>query len=336
MKDVAHKQSSVTTTATFSDIINDLLHVLTKEAEAIARVAQALPSSAVDLVQKILNTRGKIVFSGGGKSGIIARKLAATFSSVGIPSFFLHPGDALHGDLGMVRPHDLFVALSKSGTGSEIAQIFQVLKSQGNEVCLICCNAGALADSANLVVMLPFEGEACHMNLAPTSSSTLMVAFGDAVAIAASKQLGFGKNDFAKFHPAGALGRRLTLTVRSLMHGPNEIPFVPLTASFKDLLYEISFKKFGLGIVVDEQATLLGVVTDGDLRRSCERGPSVFECTTAEIMTKNPKTVSPGMLAYDALKMMEDFNITSLIVIDNEQVVGVVHIHDLIKAGFRS
>lgn len=315
---------------------HDILDVLTKEAHAISFAAQNLPDTAVALVHKILKTTGRIVFSGMGKSGLVARKLTATYSSVGIPSLFLHPGDALHGDIGMVRPEDFFIALSKSATGIELEQIFAVLRAQGNQTGLICCGDGKLCEIADLVVKLPFQSEACFMNLAPTSSSTLMIAFGDAIALAVSKQRGFNHQDFARSHPNGALGKRLTLTVRSLMHAVVTVPLLDPALSFKDVLSQISYHRLGVGVVIDHAGRLMGIITDGDLRRACEQGPGVFDCSAEQIMTKNPKTIEASNLAYDALLLMEKFNITSLVVIETEHPVGVVHIHDLVKAGLRS
>ncbi|MBS1988442.1 KpsF/GutQ family sugar-phosphate isomerase [Candidatus Dependentiae bacterium] len=317
-------------------IQQDIVDVLIKEAQAISFAAQKLPETAVQLVLKILNTVGRVVFSGTGKSGLVARKLAATYSSVGIPSFFLHPGDALHGDLGMVRSEDLFIALSKSATGSELEQIFSILKGQGNKTSLICCGDGNLTQLAGLVIKLPFQGEACFMNLAPTSSSTLMIAFGDAIALAVSKKKGFGHNDFARSHPSGALGKRLTLTVRALMHSTQTLPLLPVDLPFKEVLAEISLRKLGVGLVLDQLGHLSGIITDGDLRRACEQGPVVFDRCAGQIMSTVPKTIEVANLAYDALLIMEKFNITSLVVVDAQKPVGVVHIHDLVKAGLRS
>jgi arabinose-5-phosphate isomerase len=316
------------------DIQSDLIKVLATEAEAIKNLVNNFPSSAVTLVEKILQTKGRVIFSGMGKSGLIAKKLVATFSSTGTPSLFLHPAEALHGDLGMIKPEDMFIAISKSGTGSEFSQIIPILNSCGNYTSLICCANGALSELVNLTVLLPFTQEACQMNLAPTTSSTLSMAFGDAVSVVASKLKKFNQNDFAKFHPAGALGKRLLLKVNSLMACKQELPFLDKDTSFADLLYLISSKKMGVGIVVDENKKLLGLVTDGDLRRATLRGPKVFEMTAKNIMTKNPKTIQQEILAFDALHVMEDFNITSLIVKDEfDSVVGLIHIHDLLKAG---
>lgn len=312
-----------------------LVEVMRKEADAIVAIINQFPSNAWQLVDRILHTSGKVIFSGMGKSGLIAQKLAATCSSLGLPSFFLHPSDALHGDLGAVQGQDLFIALSKSATGEEFDYIFPVLKSRRVGTCLICCSQGKLVEKADLVVALPIQSEACSLNLAPTTSSTLMMAFGDALAVVTSSLKGFGRHEFACNHPAGALGKRLLLTVRSMMHQSASLPLLMPTTAFKDLLVTITTKKLGLGIVVDARMALEGIVTDGDLRRACELGPEVFNKTAIEIATIHPKFISPDILAYAALQMMEDFNITSLVVVEKQQVVGLVHIHDLIKAGIR-
>ena len=316
-------------------IKNDLIKVLSTEAQAILNLVNNFPKSAEALVEKILQTKGRVVFSGMGKSGLVAKKLVATFSSTGTPSLFLHPAEALHGDLGMIRPDDLFISISKSGTGYELSQIISILKSCGSYTSLICCKRGTLGKLVDLVVELPFTQEACQMNLAPTTSSTLFMAFGDAIGVVVSKLKKFNQNDFAKFHPAGALGKRLLLKVSRLMVGKYSLPFLNADTSFADLLYIISSKKLGLGIVVDENKKSIGIITDGDLRRATQLGSKVFDKKAIDIMTKNPKMINQDILAFDALHIMEDFNITSLLVKDdNNFVVGVLHIHSLLKAGF--
>lgn len=318
-----------------STVKDSLKSVLNAEAEAIFNLVNNLPDSSLSLVELILNTKGRVVFSGMGKSGLIAKKLVATFSSIGITSLFLHPAEALHGDLGMIRSDDLFIAISKSGTGLELAQISSILKSNGNLTSLICCANGALANLVDLTVTLPFTKEACQMNLAPTTSSTLCMAFGDALGVVVSKIKKFNKNDFAKFHPAGALGKRLLLKVSSLMLS-QDLPLLSSDTTFSDILYSISSKKMGLGIVIDSSQKILGLITDGDLRRATQFGPEVFNKTAMDIMSLNPKTVTKNILAYDALCLMEDFNITSLIVVNElDQIIGLIHIHDLLKAGIK-
>jgi len=318
-----------------NNIKQELIQVLSREANAINYLVANFPDEAEQLAKKIVQTSGKLVLSGMGKSGHIAKKLVATFSSTGTPSFFLHPAEALHGDLGMVQPGDFFIAFSKSGTGKEFEQILPILKSQGIQSCLICCNRGCLSFLTDLVVVLPFQKEACSLNLAPTSSSTLMMAFGDALAIVISKLIGFTKTDFARFHPAGALGKRLLLTINSFMFSKDDLPLLNKNDLFAELLFTVTSKKLGTGIVVDEDKKLLGIITDGDLRRACAVGEKVFSKTAQDIMHKSPKTAPLNSLAFDALKIMEDFNITSLVVLDGEKVVGLVHIHDLVKAGIK-
>ena len=319
-----------------SIIFEDLLTVLERESKALLNLVKNIPDSAPILVEKVLKTSGRVVFSGMGKSGHICRKLAATFSSMGTPSLFLHPSEALHGDLGMVHQNDFFIALSKSGTGKELGDVISGLHAQGNETALICCREGALASVVDLVVTLPFEREACEMNLAPTSSSTLMIAFGDAVAVAVSKAIGFEQKDFARTHPAGALGQKLLRTVDSFMYKKDELPLVDTSTSFQDLLVITTRKKLGLAIVVDKNNFLQGIITDGDLRRGCELGPELFTKCAKDIMTINPKTIKSGEKAYTALQVMEEFNITSLVVQTDDCVVGVIHIHDLVKAGIKT
>lgn len=317
--------------------VEDLISgVISQEAAALLYLQQNVPSAAVLFVEKIMQTSGKVVFSGIGKSGLVAQKLSATFSSLGIPSIFIHACDALHGDLGTIQSHDIFVGLSKSGTGSELESFYSAVKNQNIYSVLICCGDGTLCLLADLVIKLPFDKEACMLNLAPTSSSTLMVAFGDAIAVAVSTLKNFGKTDFAKNHPAGALGRRLTLTVQYFMHDSFGLPMISPCAEFSDVLYTISSKKLGIGIVADSDKKLLGVITDGDLRRACNKfGPNVFTKKASDIMTLGPKTIEMSCLASEALTVMENFNITSLIVIHQDCVAGVIHIHDLIKAGIK-
>lgn len=318
------------------DVKTALSNTILQESFALTNVSSNIPDSAVILVNKILNFSGKVIFSGVGKSGLIGQKLAATFSSLGIPSIFLHACDALHGDLGVVQLNDIFVALSKSATGTELESIFTYLNSLKIFTTLISCCEGDLCKFADLIIKLPLEREACTLNLAPTSSSTLMMAFGDALAVVISSLKDFNKDCFARFHPAGTLGRRLTLTAGYFMYSGQNLPLLCVDARFSDILYIISSKKLGMGVVVDKQKHLLGLITDGDLRRACDKfGPEVFTKTAFEIMSGDPKSIGVNNLAYKALEIMEVYNITSLVVIENEIVVGVVHIHDLVKAGIK-
>jgi arabinose-5-phosphate isomerase len=322
------------------DIKQAISDVILQESQALMAVANNVPETASILVNKILENTGKIVFSGLGKSGLVAQKLAATFSSLGIPSIFLHACEALHGDLGVIQQNDIFIALSKSGTGTELENVIASLKNNKNftknYTVLICCNNGSLSGLVDLVIKLPLEREACPLNLAPTSSSTLMMAFGDAIAVVVSSMHNFDKNCFARVHPAGALGKRLILTVNYFMYSGIDLPLISMDSNFSEILYTISSKKLGIGIVADDKNNLCGIVTDGDLRRACDKfGPDVFNKKATEIMTLNPKTVNIDALAGSALEIMENFNITSLVVVNGKTAVGVIHIHDLIKAGIK-
>jgi arabinose-5-phosphate isomerase len=251
--------------------IKDVIaEAILQESRTLSGVARDIPETSILLVEKILNANGKLIFSGIGKSGLVAQKLAATFSSLGFPSIFLHACDAMHGDLGVIQPQDFFIGISKSATGSDLERIYAYLNQNNLFSALICCAQGYLCAAASLVVQLPFEREACFLNLAPTSSSTAMIAFGDALAIAVSSLKGFSKSDFACNHPAGALGRRLLLTVSHFIGNQQGLPFLKVNSTFSDVLYTISSKKLGVGIVVSDDNRLLGLITDGDLRRACD------------------------------------------------------------------
>jgi arabinose-5-phosphate isomerase len=332
------KDSFAVQCAASVNVIKIVSSVVAAEAKSLLNLESNMPDEIGVFAEKILNTRGKVVFSGIGKSGLVAQKIAATFSSLGIPAIFIHACDALHGDLGVIQQQDLFIGLSKSATGQELECIYSVLSNKISCSVLICCGDGHLSSLANLVIRLPFQQEACLLNLAPTSSSTLMQVFGDALAVAVSSMKNFDKNDFAKNHPAGALGRRLILTVQHFMHKGMLLPIMDLHAKFSEILYTISSKKLGVGIVVDKNNKLLGLITDGDLRRACDKyGASVFDKNAAEVMTLNPKTINCGKLAFEALEIMEKFNITSLVVTQNEDtVIGIIQIRDLIRAGIKA
>ena len=313
-----------------------LREILLKENRALELIATALPTNAHLLVETMLSTAGRVVFSGTGKSGIVGKKLVATCSSLGIPSFFLHPHEALHGDLGMVMPGDLFIALSKSATGSELSIIVAALKLMNVTTALIACGTGTLTREVDIPITLPFEQEACPLNLAPTSSSTVTMAFGDALALVVSSLKNFTRNDFARFHPAGALGKKLLLQADHLMYKAPNLPILQPDDTFKNFIVIISEKKMGIGIVVNQQQELIGIITDGDLRRACAQGPDVFNATALSVMTKSPKTITKTELACAALGIMESFNITSLVVTDNNKPIGLLHIHEIIKAGIKN
>jgi arabinose-5-phosphate isomerase len=314
-------------------ITTTLTKVITAEAQTLLRLSEAIPPEATTLVHHILAAKGKIIFSGIGKSGLVAKKIVATFASLGIPAFFMHPTEAIHGDIGAIQASDLFIGLSKSGTGVELESILLALRARLVSTVLISCSPGKCTELATLAIVLPFDTEACAFELAPTSSSTMMMAFGDALAVTISSLRHFTKQQFAQHHPAGALGKKLLLTVRAFMLSGDDLPLLSPQASFQEVIGTVTAKKSGIGLLVGPNRELLGLITDGDLRRACQAGAVVFTKTAADIATKSPKIVGPDVLAYVALQTMEEFNITTLVVVDHGSVIGVIHIHDLIKAG---
>ena len=315
-------------------LLNELKTILNAEAQAILYAVDHFPTNCYMLVELVLSTSGKLILTGMGKSGHIAQKLAATFSSTGTPACFLHPAEAMHGDLGMIQPNDTIIMLSKSGSGTELEKIAQHCQAINCQTTLICCNNGPLTNITNSYITLPFKHEACHMQLAPTSSSTLMLAFGDAVALTVSKYKNYSQHDFARVHPFGMLGKKLLLHVQDLMHTDSALAFLSPDTSFQELMLSISAKKFGVGIVIDRQQKLLGIITDGDLRRACNKhAKNVFDTYAQDIMTQTPLTIQKDILAQDALELMENKKITSLVVIENEKVIGLLHIHDILSTG---
>ena len=307
------------------------------EAEALLRLASRLEGSmaadferAVDLIVLCGQSRGRVVVTGMGKSGIIAQKIAATLSSTGSPALFLHPAEAVHGDLGMVARGDVVIALSASGETEEILRLLATIKRIGDSLISFCCNLkSTLAQASDVALDCGIAQEACGMGLAPTASTTAMLALGDALAIAVSLRKGFRAEDFADLHPGGKLGKKLS-RVHHLMHAGDAIPRVQVQTPMSEVIYEMSRK--GLGITtVEDEGKLAGIISDGDLRRLLGRdGAHVLEKTAGEAMNRSPKTIGRDELAVRALSMMEDQKITSLVVVDEaNQIQGVVHLHDL-------
>ena len=287
-------------------------------------------ASAVDLILRCGEERGRVVVTGMGKSGIIAQKIAATLSSTGSAALFLHPAEAVHGDLGVLLPGDVVVALSASGETEEILRLLAMLKRKGDALVSFTCNlASTLAAASDVALDCGVEREACGLNLAPTASTTTMLALGDALAIAVSLRKGFRAEDFAELHPGGKLGKRLA-KVRDLMHCGDQVPVVALATPMTDVIYEMSSKKLGMA-TVQEQGQLRGVISDGDLRRLLEReGGAALSRSAGEAMNAHPRTIAAGELAATALAILEERKITSLIVVDaNKAVEGVLHLHDL-------
>jgi arabinose-5-phosphate isomerase len=307
------------------------------EAEALLRLAARLENGmsadfarAVELVMQCGQRRGRVVVTGIGKSGIIAQKIVATFNSTGTPALFLHPAEALHGDLGMLAKGDLVLALSSSGETEEILRLLATLKRIGDALISFCCAMNStLALASDVALDLSVEQEACGMGLAPTASTTVMLALGDALAIAVSLQKGFRAEDFADLHPGGKLGRKLA-RVRELMHAGDAVPMVSAGTLMPAVIYEMSRKGLGMTTVTDGKA-LIGIMSDGDLRRLLElKGPDALAMTAADAMNAAPKTIAPDEFAARALSIMEEKKITSLVVVDPARAVaGVLHLHDL-------
>ncbi len=308
--------------------------VLEMEAEAIRGLLELLGEEFERAVEMILACRGRVVWSGMGKSGIICRKLAATMASTGTPALFLHPAEAIHGDLGMVTGDDLVIAVSNSGSTEELVRLVEVIKRLGIPLVAITSNPESeLARVADVHLDLGVRREACPLNLAPTASTTASLALGDALAVAVSVRKGFREEDFARLHPGGKLGKRF-LRVSELMHTGDHVPVVAPDTPMKDVIYEMSRKALGMTTVQDPQGRLLGVITDGDLRRLMERHDDPLGLTASEVMHPGGVTIAPDELATAALKVLEERRITSLMVTDGEgRVQGVLHLHDLWGVG---
>jgi arabinose-5-phosphate isomerase len=308
--------------------------VLEVEARAVAAVAARLDERFARAVDLLATVAGKVVVTGMGKSGIIARKIAATMASTGTPAIYLHPAEGLHGDLGVVARGDLVVALSNSGETAELVSILPSLKRMGVPIIALVGRVDStLGKTANVVLDVTVDQEACPLGLAPTASTTAALALGDALAVALLVRKGFKEEDFALAHPGGALGRRLLLHVRDAMHTGGEVPKVSPDTPMRAAIVEISRKRLGITTVVDADGRLLGVISDGDLRRQLESGADFLDTPAAKIMRPDPKTIAPDALAAEAVERMERHSITSLVVVEGGAPVGMVHLHDLLKLG---
>lgn len=304
--------------------------VLEIEAAAILALVEALDHRFDEAVELIVSGRGRVIVTGMGKSGIIARKIAATLSSTGTAAYFLHPAEAIHGDLGAIQSDDVVLALSHSGETGELLRLLEALKRIGARLIALTGNpASTLGQAADVALDCHVDEEACPMNLAPTASTTAALALGDALAMVVSVRKGFREEDFANLHPGGKLGKRL-MRADALMQGGASTPLVGLDAPMRDVIYEMSRKGLGMTCVVDAANRLQGIITDGDLRRHMTDASSILDQTARTIMTTTPVTVSGTILAVEALKMLEDRKISSLIVVAGDRVVrGVLHLHDL-------
>jgi arabinose-5-phosphate isomerase len=308
------------------------------EAEGLLALAARLEgpmasafATAVDLVLRCGESRGRVVVTGMGKSGIIAQKIAATLSSTGTPALFLHPAEAVHGDIGMLAPGDLVLALSASGETEEILRLLATLKRIGDGLISFCCNVDStLGRASDVALDCSVPSEACGLGLAPTASTTAMLALGDALAIAVSLRKGFRAEDFAQLHPGGKLGKKLAF-VRHLMHTGEALPAVSPDTPMTQVIYEMSRKKLGVATVLDPSGRLIGIISDGDLRRLLEsRGPNALTLNAGDAMNPNPRTIAPDELAARGLAIMEERRITSLVVTNSDQhALGILHLHDL-------
>lgn len=317
------------------ELLEEAKRVLELEAKEILRLRNRLGEEVVRAAKLILSSTGRVVVMGMGKSGLIGRKISATLSSLGTPSFFLHPAEALHGDLGMVRKEDVGLILSNSGETREVLAVIPYLRRIGSRIIAFTGRRNStLAKEADIVLNTFVEREACPLGLAPTSSTAVMLALGDALAVLLAKMRGLREEDFALVHPDGSLGRKLLLRVEDLMHTGREIPMVSEKTLLKDALFEMTSKGFGT-ILVEREGRLVGILTDGDLRRLLERfGYALLDKSVGEVMIHNPKRIAPEKLAAQALALMEKHEISVLPVVDRDnKIAGIIHIHDLLKAG---
>ena len=316
--------------------LNDMgREVLEKEARSILEVKERLDDSFDQAVEAINGCRGRVVFSGMGKAGLIAKKIASTFSSIGIPSLYLHPAESVHGDLGIVQKEDLFFIISNSGETDEVVRMLPWIKRMGLRSIVVTGNVSStIAGFGDIVLDIRVE-EACPYNIIPTSSTTCALALGDAIAVVLMKERAFTREDLALLHPGGTIGRGLLLRVEDLMHTGEAMPRVYEDMPMKDVIMEVTSKRLGAALVFSRDEELVGIITDGDLRRALERYDNMLEQRAATVMAANPKGVKKGVLAASAMKKMEEFSITSLFVFEGEEMkhpMGIIHIHDLLKA----
>jgi arabinose-5-phosphate isomerase len=305
---------------------------ITTESEAIKKLLDFINADFVQSVEHIYRSKGRLIITGIGKSAIIAQKIVATMNSTGTPSMFLHASEAIHGDLGMVQPQDIIICISKSGNSPEIKVLVPIIQRFGNILIAMTGNRTSfLAKGANFVLDTTVEKEACPLNLAPTSSTTAQLVMGDAVAVCLMELRNFKSEDFAKYHPGGALGKKLLLQVKDMLEYSLK-PMVAPETSIKRAIFEISEKRLGVTAVV-EDGTVIGIITDGDIRRMLNERDSFADLTAKDIMTKNPKTVKASDMVVDALNILEDFSITQLVVLDGTEYKGILHLHDILKEG---
>ncbi|HEY9177146.1 MAG TPA: KpsF/GutQ family sugar-phosphate isomerase [Flavipsychrobacter sp.] len=315
------------------DIRKQAIETIELQAEAVATLQEYINTAFVDVVKLVHHSVGRVVITGIGKSAVIAQKMVATLNSTGTPALFMHAADAIHGDLGMVQPDDVVMIISKSGSSPEIKVLVPFIKNFGNPVVAICGNEQSyLATHADYFINTTVAKEACPNNLAPTTSTTAQLVMGDALAVCLLSMKGFSADDFARFHPGGALGKRLYLRVGELSK-QNQSPKVHISAGIKEIIYEISSKRLGATAVVDDEGMLMGIVTDGDIRRMLEKHDNTSTLTAKDILTPSPKTIDEQELAVEALELIRNHNISQVVVTNNGKYSGFVHLHDLVREG---
>lgn len=308
------------------------VNTILEEAKAVEKIASYIDDDFVEIAKLVYNCKGRIIISGIGKSAIIASKIVATMNSTGTPSIFMHAADAIHGDLGLIQPNDIIIILSKSGNTPEIKVLVPLIRNLGNKIiAMVSSTDSYLAQNSDYVLKATVEKEACPINLAPTSSTTTQLVLGDALAMTIIKLRGFTSADFARFHPGGALGKKLYMRVADVISP--EVPKVSLDEKIRPIILEISSKRLGATAVVNDDQTLAGIITDGDLRRMLEKGLEAVNLNAMEIMTKNPRTIDINELAINAFDKMEKHKITQLIVLQDGKYAGMVHIHDILREG---
>ena len=319
-------------------IIEQAQKVLAVEAQAIERLIPRIDEHFIKAIELLLDCKGRVIVTGMGKSGLVGKKIAATLASTGTPSFFLHPAEGIHGDLGMVTADDVVISLSNSGETTEVVSILPIIKRIGASIIAMCGNSqSTMALNADVFIDVSVHEEACPLGLAPTASTTATLAMGDAIAVVLLSKRKFTPEDFALFHPGGSLGRKLLLTVENVMHSGEDNPIVSAETNVKEALFVMTSKGLGATAVVDQSGCLLGILTDGDIRRGLETGHQFLEESVVNIMTKTPKTITADKLAAAALSIMEKNKprpITVLPVVDkNNFVIGIVHLTDLLRQG---
>lgn len=319
------------------DIVKEAKRVLNVEAQSILDLVERIDENFSRAVELLYECKGKVVLMGMGKSGLVGRKISSTFASTGTPSFFLHPAEGLNGDFGMLSKEDVIIAISNSGETRELLEVLPLIKRYGNRLITFTGNINStLSKAGDVNLDIRVKEEACPLNLAPTASTTATLALGDALAIALMGKRDFKKEDFAILHPGGTLGKRLLLKVEDLMHVGKAFPMVSEKTLMKDAVFEITSKRLGVAGVCNADGHLVGVITDGDLRRALEKFSDLFNREASEVMTKNPKWIEKDALAAKAVQRMEEYSITSLFVFNkagDKVPVGIIHLHDLLKAG---